>query len=32
MLRDQNLLRRPLIIKGKDKLAGFDEAQIKELL
>jgi len=32
MLKDQNLLRRPVIIKGKKKLTGFDEAEVKELL
>jgi Spx/MgsR family transcriptional regulator len=32
MLKDQNLLKRPVIIKGKKKLAGFDEAKVTELL
>ncbi len=32
MLKDANLLRRPLIIKGKKKLAGFNEAEVKQLL
>ena len=32
MLEDANLLRRPVIIKGKMKLAGFNEAEVKELL
>ena len=32
MLADQNLLRRPVTIKGKRKLAGFDEAALKALL
>ena len=32
MLKDQNLLRRPVIIKGKKKLTGFSEAEVKELL
>jgi arsenate reductase-like glutaredoxin family protein len=32
MLKDQNLLRRPVVIKGKSKIAGFDEAVLKELL
>jgi arsenate reductase-like glutaredoxin family protein len=32
MLKDPNLLKRPVIIKGKRKLAGFDETQIKALL
>jgi arsenate reductase-like glutaredoxin family protein len=32
MLRDSNLLKRPVILKGKKKLAGFTEAEVKELL
>ncbi len=32
MLADQNLLRRPVTIRGKRKVAGFDEAGLKELL
>jgi arsenate reductase-like glutaredoxin family protein len=32
MLRDPNLLKRPVIIKGKRKLTGFNEAEVKELL
>jgi len=32
MLRDPNLLKRPVIIKGKKKLTGFNEAEFKELL
>ena len=32
MLRDANLLKRPVIIKGKKKLTGFNEAEVKELL
>jgi arsenate reductase-like glutaredoxin family protein len=32
MLKDQNLLRRPVIIKGKKKLTGFDEAAIEKEL
>lgn len=32
MLKDPNLLKRPVIIKGKKKLAGFTEAEMKELL
>ena len=32
MLKDPNLLRRPVIIKGKKKLTGFSEAEVKELL
>ena len=32
MLTDQNLLRRPVTIKGKQKVAGFDETALKALL
>lgn len=32
MLRDPNLLKRPVIIKGKRKLTGFNEADVKQLL
>jgi Spx/MgsR family transcriptional regulator len=32
MLKDPNLLKRPVIIKGKIKLAGFDEAAVKKIL
>jgi arsenate reductase-like glutaredoxin family protein len=32
MLKEQNLLRRPVIIKGKKKVTGFSEADVKELL
>lgn len=32
MLRDQNLLRRPVMIKGKKKIAGFDETAVKNFL
>ena len=32
MLRDPNLLKRPVIIKGKKKVTGFNEAKVKELL
>ena len=32
MLKDSNLLKRPVIIKGKKKLAGFNEAEVKALL
>jgi len=32
MLKDPNLLRRPVIIKGKIKLTGFDEAAVKKIL
>jgi arsenate reductase-like glutaredoxin family protein len=32
MLKDPNLLKRPVIIKGTNKLTGFNEAAVKELL
>jgi Spx/MgsR family transcriptional regulator len=32
MLKDPNLLKRPVIVKGKKKLSGFNEAELKELL
>ena len=32
MLKEPNLLKRPVIIKGKKKLTGFNEAEVKELL
>ena len=32
MLVDPNLLKRPVIIKGKKKLTGFNEAEVKQLL
>jgi arsenate reductase (glutaredoxin) len=32
MLKDANLLKRPVIIKGNKKLTGFDEAEIRLLL
>ncbi len=32
MLKDPNLLKRPVIIKGKKKLTGFNEADLKPLL
>jgi len=32
MLKDANLLKRPVIVKGKKKLAGFNEAALNELL
>jgi Spx/MgsR family transcriptional regulator len=32
ILKDQNLLKRPVIIKGKNRLTGFNEAEVKELL
>jgi len=32
MLKDPNLLKRPVIIKGKQKLTGFNEAEVKQIL
>ena len=32
MLKDPNLLKRPVIIKGKTKITGFNEAELKKLL
>ena len=32
MLKEPNLLKRPVIVKGKKKLAGFNEAEWKQLL
>lgn len=32
MLKDPNLLKRPVIIKGKKKLTGFNQAAVQELL
>ena len=32
MLKDANLLKRPVFIKGRKKLTGFNESQVKELL
>jgi arsenate reductase-like glutaredoxin family protein len=32
ILKYPNLLKRPVIIKGKKKLTGFHEAELKELL
>ena len=32
MLKYPNLLKRPVIIKGKKKLTGFNEAEVKQLL
>jgi arsenate reductase-like glutaredoxin family protein len=32
MVRDQNLLKRPVLIKGRRKVVGFDEKAVKELL
>ena len=32
MLKDPNLLKRPVIIKGTKKFTGFDEAEVRKLL
>jgi Spx/MgsR family transcriptional regulator len=32
MLKDTNLLKRPIFIKGKTKLTGFNKAQVNALL
>jgi Spx/MgsR family transcriptional regulator len=32
MLKDPNLLKRPVIIKGKKKLTGFNESEVKQLV
>jgi len=32
MVKDPNLLKRPVIIKGRQKLTGFNEIELKELL
>jgi Spx/MgsR family transcriptional regulator len=32
MLKDPNLLKRPVIIKGKRKLTGFNEADLRQIL
>jgi Spx/MgsR family transcriptional regulator len=32
MLKDPNLLKRPVLIKGKKKLTGFSEVEVKQLL
>lgn len=32
MLKEPNLLKRPVIIKGKKTLTGFNEAEVKALL
>ena len=32
MLKDSNLLKRPVIIKGKEKLTGFNEAELKQMI
>ena len=32
MLKDPNLLKRPLVIKGKKKITGFNESELKALI
>ena len=32
ILKEQNLLKRPVAIKGKKMVLGFDEAELRELL
>ncbi len=32
MLKDPNLLKRPVIIKGKKKITGFNETELKALI
>ena len=32
MLKDPNLLKRPLVIKGKKKITGFNETELKALI
>jgi arsenate reductase-like glutaredoxin family protein len=32
MLKDSNLLKRPVMMRGKRKLMGFSEAEVQELL
>lgn len=32
MLKDPNLLKRPVFVKGRKKLTGFDETAVKDLL
>ena len=32
MVKDPNLLKRPVIIKGKKKVTGFNEAELRELI
>lgn len=31
MLKDQNLLKRPMVIKGKKKVLGFNETELRGL-
>jgi len=32
ILKDQNLLKRPVVIKGRKKILGFDETELRGLL
>jgi len=32
ILKEPNLLKRPVVVKGKKKVLGFDEAALKSLL
>jgi arsenate reductase-like glutaredoxin family protein len=32
MIKDPNLLKRPVIIKGKTRLTGFDEAAVSKII
>ena len=32
ILKEPNLLRRPVIVKGKKKILGFNESEVAELL
>ena len=32
ILKEQNLLKRPVVIKGKKKILGFDETELRGLL
>jgi Spx/MgsR family transcriptional regulator len=32
MLKDPNLIKRPIMIKGKKKLTGFNEAELKQMI
>ena len=32
MLKDPNLLKRPIIIKGEKKITGFSEAEVKQII
>lgn len=32
MLKDPNLLKRPIMIKGKKKLMGFNQAEVNQMI